>query len=395
MPSLRQDGPFSTGRSGPGERGEAWGRLSELLDRVESAGPAALGDPELAELGRLYRAATTSLSQARSLGASAARVQHLNALVTRGHGALYGKTHRSQGVRLLLWAPLVFPEVVRATWPFHLAAFVLILVAGIYGYRGTMADPEWALELLPAEEQRTPYASRDELRETLLAGRPGYDEAGKETEEDEGGLLGGEKAFFASFLWRHNTRVGLLAFFLGIAAGIPTMLLDLVNGLVLGIYTAMFHRQDLAWEWWAWILPHGVTEILAIVLMSGGGLLIGYRIVNPGHDSRVAALQGIRREILYLLIFAFPMFFVAALIESFVRQSGLSDTGRYIFAAATLVFWIFYLRWGKVPESVRTRFAAERTAAERWGAPPTEQELLDALGFARASRAAVRWRRGT
>ena len=152
-------------------------------------------------------------------------------------------------------------------------------------------------------------------------------------------------------------------------------LLDLVNGLVLGIYTAMFHRQDLAWEWWAWILPHGVTEILAIVLMSGGGLLIGYRIVNPGHDSRVAALQGIRREILYLLIFAFPMFFVAALIESFVRQSGLSDTGRYLFAAATLVFWIFYLRWGKVPESVRTRFAAERTAAELVNHLLTAQEI--------------------
>ncbi|MCZ6603066.1 MAG: stage II sporulation protein M [Planctomycetota bacterium] len=377
MSSLRDFDGVARGRGADRRSEEIWMRLEELLGRVEKAGPGVLGDRDLGDLGRLYRAATTSLAQARSLGSSTRRIEYLNRLVSRGHAALYGRSRRGSGLGTLLWSPLAFPQVVRQTWPFHLTALLLILLSGFYGYHGALADPEWGLEILPASESRTPYADREELRQTLLMGRPDYERA-----KGEPDFQGGHKALFASFLWANNTRVGLLAFFSGILGGIPTIILDLYNGLLIGVYTATFHRHGLAYEWWAWILPHGVTEFLAIILLSGGGLLIGHRVVAPGARSRVEALGSIRGQVLHLLLFAFPMFFVAAAIESWVRQSGMTDGTRYIFAAATALFWTGYFLWGHVPERAR-RFREARTIAEEWAPTPTEEELLAGLGVVR------------
>jgi len=95
-----------------------------------------------------------------------------------------------------------------------------------------------------------------------------------------------------------------------------------MNGAFLGVYTHTFHSSGLAWEWWAWLLPTVSTELLAIVLLSGGGLFIGHQIVSPGRKSRADALREARGHIIRLLLFAFPMLLLAALIEAFVRQFG-------------------------------------------------------------------------
>jgi uncharacterized membrane protein SpoIIM required for sporulation len=363
--SLREPDEISRENRAELRRERIWMRLEGLLDRVERGGPAGLTDGELRELGRLYRATSSNLAQARSFGASTRRIDYLNRLVTRGHGALYGRAQRGSAWRTVLWSPLVFPEVIRRTWPFHLAAILLFLAGGVYGYVGAIGDPEWSLEFMPPEEARTAFATRDQLLASLLYGRPGLPREMRE----------GEKAIFASFLWQHNTRVGLLAFFGGFLAGVPTVLLELFNGLHLGVYSAAFHRHDLQWEWWAWLLPHGVTEILAIILLSGGGLLIGYRVIVPGNLSRIEALKEVRGQALHILLYAFPMFLIAAAIESWLRQSGMSEVGRYLLV--------------KVPESMRFSQAG-KTVAEEWVPAPTEEELLAGLGLFRGPPASRR-----
>src|SRR5690606_33989103 len=125
------------------------------------------------------------------------------------------------------------------------------------------------------------HASVEELAGSLQHGRPGTDTA----------MDSGAKAVFTSFLWQNNVRVALLAFFLGAAAGVPTAWLLLYNGLLLGVYSRAFHDGGLAMEWWAWILPHGITELLAIVLLAGGGLWIGRTILAPGEVGRAEALR--------------------------------------------------------------------------------------------------------
>ena len=73
------------------------------------------------------------------------------------------------------------------------------------------------------------------------------------------------------------TRAGWIffAFTLGVLGGVPTVFLLITNGAMLGAFSAMHHDVGVYAEWWAWILPHGITEIGAIFLCGGAGLMLG------------------------------------------------------------------------------------------------------------------------
>lgn len=354
-----------------------WARLASLLDKVAKGGLRRLSDRDLEDLGRLYRAASTHLALLGAFGASARRKESLNRLVARGHVLIYGRPRKGHNLGVYFLSFLAFPMTVRRTGRYHLAAAALLLTGAAYGYLASAADPEWVLEIVAPAEERTPYASRDELLSTLLAGRPGApsSEAGAAGGRERG-IVGGEKALFAAFLWQHNTKIALAAFFAGLLAAVPTVIVLLYNGLILGVYTRTFHAHDLAWEWWAWILPHGVTELLAVVLLAGGGLYLGRQVIAPGERTRTQALREARGDAARLIFFAFPMLLLAAVIEAFVRQSGLSEPGRYVFAAVSAVLWAAYLGLGRVPERWAARMEERRTPAERAVPLPVGEEML-------------------
>ncbi|MBX3472179.1 MAG: stage II sporulation protein M [Planctomycetes bacterium] len=362
-------------REAQGPRAAQLARLDELLARAGGR-LSALGGDEVGELGRLYRAAATQLALARAGGASAAQRERLNDLVGRAHGLIYGAAsapRQGAGMRAWLVALLQAPVAVRRAWRYHVLAAALLLAGGAYGWAGAASDADWALELvMQSGDERTPYATRDELLATLTAGRP---------DDARGGHGAGEKAVFAAFLWQNNTRVALLGFFAGPLAGLPTAAVLLFNGMILGSYSHTFVSHGLAWEWWAWILPHGVTELLAIVLLAGGGLWLGRLMVAPGDRSRREALREARPDILRLALLAFPMLLLAAALESFVRQSGLSEPERYWFAAATAVGWALWIGWARPPRAwVAALAGGPGTRAE--GAVPTGEADLDDDGLA-------------
>ncbi len=373
----------------PRSRKALWSRLELLLSKTSSRGFGRLDDRELEELGRLYRAAATHLSLLQAFGASVREREGLNRLVARAHGVIYARPRRGWNLKFFLFSFLAFPETVRRLARYHALAAILLLVGMAYGYLGSQRDPEWALEVVPAGDERTPFATREELLATLHAGRPDSSAAPEAAEDVERGPREAEarrpkyrtamKSAFAALLWRHNTTIALQAFFFGLLGGIPTVLALLFNGSMLGVYSHTFHAHGLAYEWWAWILPHGVTELLAVAILSGGGLFLGHRVLVPGMKSRRQALAETRGDALRLLLFAFPMLLLAALIESFVRQSGLSDPGRYVFAALSALFWVLYLTLGGIPRKTVERFAAARTLAERAVPLPEEEEVLGLL----------------
>lgn len=369
----------SDDKRGADRREALWRHLETLVRKASGSGLRSLTDSEMEDLGRTYRAAATHLSLLQVFGASARRRRRLNALVSRAHHVIYGRPQRGSNLKLFLWSFLMFPETVRRTIFYHAAAALLLLGGGAYGFVGASLDPEWALEFVPPFDERTPFADRDELHATLLQGRPVPEDFSGDPETIRE-IESGEKALFAAFLWRHNTLVALTAFFSGFLFGLPTVYLLVLNGAFLGVYTYTFHHHDLAYEWWAWILPHGVTEILAIVLLSGGGLYIGRMVLAPGTLTRLGALRNARAHILRLLLFAFPMLFLAALIESFVRQSGLPDGGRYVFAIVSAVLWALYLATGRSAARAETGEKRRRTVADRAVPLPSHEELFGAAG---------------
>ena len=99
----------------------------------------------------------------------------------------------------------------------------------------------------------------------------------------------GVKSFMASFLFTHNLHVGLISMGLGVLAAVPTVLLLLYNGMMLGAFVALHVQAGIELEMWAWILPHGITELSAITLCGGVGLMLGRAVVSPGLKTRAEA----------------------------------------------------------------------------------------------------------
>lgn len=305
------------------ERERAWRELEELLDRFEAQGLAGLSAEELHRLPTLYRNAASSLSVAQAISLDRNLLDYLTALTSRAYVAVYGAKRKAGHVVADFFLGR-FPALVRS-FSLFLAVSVAVLGLGVLtGYRLTVEDPERYYGFVGGMAQgRTPEASTEELREVLYG---------------EGEML----SAFASFLFTHNSRVGLLCFALGFAAGLPVLFLLFQNGLALGAMAALYASRGLGLEFWGWVLPHGVTELGAVCLCGAAGLAIGASLVFPGRHARLDNLRLRGREAALVAVGAVALFLLAGLIEGFFRQLVHDLVVRWSVAGTSLVAWLAY-----------------------------------------------------
>lgn len=309
-----------------------WQELERLVSQVQKRGPRSLSFEQTERLGVTYRLATAHLARYREEGRDPQIVAYLNDLAIRAHGVIYRPTRD----RLDPWGFFRhrFPVTFRATWRYQVAAWAGMLAAAAIAFGAVQADRELAYSLISPL-----FYPRDALHALMLD--PAAQDALLTYGRDE---ATGQKAFFAAFLVRNNTKIGLLAFVSGGLAGVPTVFLILINGVMLGAFSSIFwmdggfHPLFLPW-----ILPHGVTELLAVNVACAAGLYIGAGVLDPGRLPRRDALRLRARTALRLALGTIPMFLAAGLIESFLRQSHLAPGWRLVFAGATALMWILYL----------------------------------------------------
>jgi uncharacterized membrane protein SpoIIM required for sporulation len=324
------------------EREATWQALEALIAAADKRGLRTLSAEQLARLPHLYRATLSSLSVARSISLDRALVEYLENLVGRAYFVVYGtRQHlRRQLSDFVRWK---LPAAIRrARWHILIAA-VVTLAAAIAAYQLTSSDMDYYYAFAGDMAQgRTPASSTAELRDGLYH------------TESASGML----STFAAELFSHNARIGILAFATGFVAGLPTLLLLFYNGLVLGAFAALFHARGLAIDLWAWMLPHGVTELTAVILCGAAGFQLAHGLVFPGAQTRADSLREHGRAAAVVVIGAVAMLFLAGLIEGVFRQTVTSVPIRFAVAGATAAWWIYY--FGFVG---RGREAAERAAA--------------------------------
>jgi len=163
---------------------------------------------------------------------------------------------------------------------------------------------------------------------------------------------------FASYLFSHNTKIGIMCFCLGFLIGLPTLLLLFYNGLVLGAFVGVFHQHGLLFEVLGWLLPHGIPEITAILLCGAAGLTLGQGLLFPGRYKRSEALRRAGTQASMVVFGSILLFFVAALIEGFFRQLVHNDALRYAFAALQLLWlgaWVLWTRSADLEHDPRMR----------------------------------------
>ena len=288
---------------------------------------------ELQRLPILYRAALSSLSVARTIALDRNLLLYLESLALRAFLAVYGpRANPIEGLRAFFGHEL--PAAVRsARWHILIAALCL-LVGTVAGFMLTVQDEAWFSSLVPSGlgGGRGPSSTRaDLLNKEIFAPWPGAAE-----------LFG----IFANVLFSHNTLVGIMTFGLGMAVGIPTVMLSVYQGLPLGAFIALHYNRDLTVDFLGWLAIHGVTELGALVLFAAGGLVIAEKILFPGRYSRIENLALHGRLAAQMAVGAVLMLFVAAILEGGFRQLVASTPWRFAIGFGVGALWLAYFCYG-------------------------------------------------
>jgi uncharacterized membrane protein SpoIIM required for sporulation len=311
-----------------------WKRLEGIVNRIERRGIGALTEDDLLQLPLLYRSALSSLSVARETSLDRALVSYLEALCTRAYFQIYG-------VPTSFWSQLTdffargWPQAVRGLWRETLVSFLLTVAGALTGFLLVIHDPTIFYTIIPDSLAggRDPSASAAALRATLY-NPPGH----------EDGL-----AVFATFLFTHNAQIAIFAFALGFAFAIPTVLLIVYNGLMLGAFLAVFASKGLTLQAGGWLIIHGTTEIFSIILSGAAGFRIGTAIAFPGRAARTDFAITVGRQASVVMAGAVIMLILAGLLEGIGRQTVLVDGTRYAIGLSVLAGWLtyFYAPWNR------------------------------------------------
>jgi uncharacterized membrane protein SpoIIM required for sporulation len=308
------------------EREADWQRLEAIVTQIEKGRLRRLSDEDVQALPVLYRTVASSLSIARETSLDAATLAYLESLAQRAWFLVYGP-------RVTLWAWLRrflgggWSEAVRQIGLDVLIALAVMVAGAVVGWLLVASDAEWYHALVPGQfaDARVPGASRDVLHGTLFGN------------EGKTGL-----SAFAAYLFSNNAQVSIMAFALGFAFGLPTLMLLVQNTAILGAMLWLYHGQGLTLDFVGWLAVHGTTELFAILLAGASGLHIGRSMAFPGDRPVVQAAAEAGRRAALVMTGVVLMLVVAALLEAFPRQLVGSTSGRLTIGLFMLVLWLTY-----------------------------------------------------
>ena len=318
------------------ERENSWRELEAIIAKAEKGGIKKLSAEEAIRLPSLYRAALSSLSVARNVSLDQNLLSYLENLTTRAFFQVYG-AHSSFSSKFVQFFTQSFPRAVRENAIYVLLSFLFMALGTVVGFALVQASPDWFYAFVDPglAGGRNPDASVEYLRDGLFP-----------QEVDSGEVL----QTFASFLFSHNARIGMLCFALGFALGIPTALLLVKNGLMLGAFLSLFHSKGLLFELGGWLLIHGVTELLAIILCGAAGFMLAGVFLSRKRQKKLSRFGEIGRVAGRIVIGAVFLFFLAAILEGFFRQLITDTSIRYAIAVGSIFLWsVYFSRTARKP----------------------------------------------
>jgi uncharacterized membrane protein SpoIIM required for sporulation len=288
-------------------RAPAWNRMEELLNRTEKGGVSRLTDHELQELTRVYPAVAVDVARARLYDIAPKTQQRINHLAIAAHGLLYRRPKSKPFPAIWKFYRSDFPQLFRRTWAYTALATVLFMVSVLATFVSVQMRPSRAYLFIPGEVD-------------WVDGRPGlsaedisqrFRQPAKYRTPMAGGII------------TNNISVAFNAFALGITGGVGTCFVLLFNGMMLGGFFGHFANHHLSYELWSFLAPHGILEIMTILISAGAGLRLGLSLAIPGNMTRMGSLRAGAKEAVLLVVGTIPFFVVAGIIESFLTPSYL------------------------------------------------------------------------
>jgi len=319
-----------------GER-DYWTQLESYLNKFETDPRFRMSLEDSRRFHYLYERACAGLARVATFSGEAELRQYLENLVARAYGEIHESRSLSVRLRPLHWLRYTLPQTFRR----HARAFLLaclVTVGGIlFGTGATIYDPESRSVTMPF--------GHDALSPSERVAR----------EERGDDRISGHQTTFSSYLMTHNTRVAVLTLALGMTWGLGTLIVLFHNGVGLGAISVDYIMAGQTKFLLGWIMPHGVTEIPAILVAGQAGFLLAAALIGRGqHAPMSARLRAISPDVVTLIIGVALMLIWAGLVEAFFSQYHepvIPYLGKILFGTVQLVLLILYFAaCGRTPE---------------------------------------------
>ncbi len=301
------------------KRREHWNRLESMLAQTRKDGMRALTRNELRELGLLYRQTASDLSVLREDPGNGNLERYLNQLLARAHNTIYGG-RKASALGIVHFYRETYPRIFRETFRFTFIAFALFMLSGVVGAILTVLRPEFMHQILGPHMVET--IERHKMwTESVLTMKP----------------------VASSGIMTNNMTVSFMAFATGIIAGLGTIYMMIMNGLLIGVVGAACWMHDMSVPLWSFVAPHGVLELPAIFIAGGAGLFLGHGLLFPGVLSRRDSVAQAGAVAVRLVLGIIPLLVIAGFIEGFLSPSHLPVPLKFAFAAVMATLLVLYL----------------------------------------------------
>ena len=281
-----------------------WAELDKMLEKVADDAAYRMSLEEMKRFYYLYQRASADLAKIMTFSDEPEIHRYLESLVGRAYCEIH-ETRSSRRVGSpLKWFTRTLPRAFRT----HFRAFALsvaITMAGMaFGGGAVALDPDAKEILMPFPNLQIDPSRRVAKEESVTEDR-----------------LKGVKTTGAAAYMTHNTRVSLFTISLGATWGVGTVIMLFYNGVVLGAVALDYILAGQSAFLMAWLSPHGVIEIPAILIAGQAGLVLAGAFIGWGRrKSLVMRLREISGDLVTLSVGVGLMMVWAGFIEAFISQ---------------------------------------------------------------------------
>ncbi|MBL8386455.1 MAG: stage II sporulation protein M [Burkholderiales bacterium] len=266
-----------------------------------------------------YRQIAHHLALARDRAYGPELVDRLQHLALAGHQALYG----SRGNALAGLVGFVgsgFPALVRRESVAVAVAAALLFVPLLGLIALLLRWPELVHYLIP-QDQLASYEAMYAPGNRALGPRHGAES---------------QLMMFGYYVW-NNVKIDFQCFAGGLLFGVGAVFFMVYNGVMIGAVAGHLTQLGLIPTFWGFVAGHSSWELLGAAISGAAGLKLGWALIAPGAQPRLAALRAAGRVAVRLLYGAAGMTLGAAFIEAF--WSSMRSIPAEVKYGVGILFW--------------------------------------------------------
>ena len=329
------------------EEGHYWMDLEATLSRLDNDPHQRMSLDEVKRFHYLSQRTASALARMASFSSEPEIRRYLESLTARAYAEINETRERPHRLSLGRWFFTTLPTTFRRRIQAFYLSLAITIVGMIIGGFIVSFDPEAKEVVLPFPHLKGSPTERVYSEEKVVEDR-----------------LKGIKASGAAWYMTHNTQVCIFTMALGITWGIGTVLMLFYNGIILGAVVFDYALAGEAQFLIAWLSPHGVIEIPAILLAGQAGLVLAGALIGRGSSNTLPTrLREVSKDLVTLIFGVAIMLTWAGLIESFISQYHeplLPYPLKIGFAAVEFILLVLFLSLSGRPEKRNERSRLEK-----------------------------------